>query len=84
MTLKSLQEELADSPAVAIVKNREGFERKFTIMERNITVEMRRIVGHEGDRVIGAVLTGPHERIVDPVCTRSCIRYTIEVLMSET
>ena len=66
----SLQEELADSPVDSIAKNSEAFNRKFTIMEQNIAAEMRRIIGREGDRVIGAVLAGPHERILDPVCTQ--------------
>ena len=66
--LQKLQEELADTPAVAIRKNAEVFERRFKIMEGNIANEMRKIVGREGDRIVSTVLAGPHERILDPVC----------------
>ena len=66
--LRRLQEELAEAPAIAIRKNFNSFERKFEILQREITEEMRKIVVHEGDRVIKSVLAGPHERIVDPVC----------------
>lgn len=82
--LASLQEELADSPADSIAKNSEAFDRKFTVMERNITAEMRRIVGREGDRVIGAVLAGPHERILDPVSTLLLCYHVLKMLIVAT
>ena len=65
--MKDLKEDLDDSPTVAIKKNSETFERRFKILEYNITNEMQRIAGREGDRVIGEVLSGPHDRIFDPV-----------------
>ena len=54
-------------PETAIRKNMETFSRKFEILQRELLDEMRRVVVHEGDRVIRSVLAGPHERIIDPV-----------------
>ena len=51
----------------AIKKNLEVFELKFKMQQRELAEEMRRMVHHEGDRVIEAVTAGPHDRIIDPV-----------------
>ncbi|KAI0644525.1 hypothetical protein C8Q79DRAFT_777894 [Trametes meyenii] len=64
--LDALKLELFESPELAIRKNLEVFERKFKMQQRELTEEMRRVVHHEGDRVIEAVTSGPHERIIDP------------------
>ena len=65
--LSRLQKELAEDPVVEVKRNLETFERKFEILQREGLKEMRDFVKHEGDRVINSVLTGPHERIIDPV-----------------
>ncbi|KAI1785889.1 hypothetical protein LXA43DRAFT_99677 [Ganoderma leucocontextum] len=64
--LAVVKQELFDSPELAIKKNLEVFERKFKMQQRELAEEMRRMVHHEGDRVIEAVTSGPHDRIVDP------------------
>ncbi|KAI0325467.1 hypothetical protein GY45DRAFT_1348843 [Cubamyces sp. BRFM 1775] len=64
--LESLRAELFESPAVAIRNNLEIFERKLKMQQREFTEEMRGLVHHEGDRVIDAVTSGPHDRIIDP------------------
>ena len=64
-----LQQELMQAPSTEIKKNLETFERKFEIQTRELAEEMKRFVVHEGDRVISSVLAGPHERILDPVCS---------------
>ena len=65
--LAVVKQELFDSPELAIKKNLEVFERKFKMQQRELAEEMRRMVHHEGDRVIEAVTAGPHDRIIDPV-----------------
>ncbi|TFK89009.1 hypothetical protein K466DRAFT_487737 [Polyporus arcularius HHB13444] len=64
--LTVVKEELFDSPELAIRKNLDVFERKFKMQQRELTEEVKRVIHHEGDRVIEAVTSGPHERIVDP------------------
>ncbi|KAI0752480.1 hypothetical protein C8Q80DRAFT_1146274 [Daedaleopsis nitida] len=64
--LAIVKEELFDTPELTIRKNLEVFERKFKMQQRELAEEMRRMVHHEGDRVIQAVTGGPHERIIDP------------------
>ena len=65
--LAVVKQELFDSPELAIKKNLEVFEQKFKMQQRELAEEMRRMVHHEGDRVIEAVTAGPHDRIIDPV-----------------
>ena len=65
--LAVVKQELFDSPELAIKKNLELFERKFKMQQRELAEEMRRMVHHEGDRVIEAITSGPHDRIIDPV-----------------
>ena len=36
------------------------------MQQRELTEEVKRVIHHEGDRVIEAVTSGPHERIIDP------------------
>ncbi|OSD01341.1 hypothetical protein PYCCODRAFT_541681 [Trametes coccinea BRFM310] len=62
----TLERELAEAPEVAIKNNFEVFERKFKMQQRELAEEMRRMMHHEGDRVIEAVTSGPHDRIIDP------------------
>ncbi|KAI8975856.1 hypothetical protein BD414DRAFT_423775 [Trametes punicea] len=61
-----LRRDLLESPGVAIQRNLEVFERKIRMQQRELAQEMRGMVHHEGDRVIEAVTSGPHDRIVDP------------------
>ena len=70
-----LQQELMQVPSTEIKRNLETFERKFEIQTRALAEEMKRFVVHEGDRVISSVLAGPHERILDPVC--SCNSFVV-------
>ena len=65
--LAEIQHEINDDPTNAIEKNAEFFNRKFDIQRRQIKEDVKRAVRREGDRVILAVLAGPHDRIVDPV-----------------
>jgi hypothetical protein len=65
LTLESLRQELSEDVDYVLKKNMEIFERKFEIQKRQIE-DLAKVVGHEGDRIIAAVTTGPHDRILDP------------------
>ncbi|KAI0951411.1 hypothetical protein AcW1_008459 [Taiwanofungus camphoratus] len=64
--LKDLKEDLRDDPAAAVAKNLSSFERKLEMQQRQILQEVGRIVTRDGDRVIKAVTSGPHDKLVDP------------------
>ena len=64
---QALKAELLNDPDIAVANNLESFERKFMMQQRDLAAEMRRIIHHQGDRIIGAVTAGPHDRIIDPV-----------------
>ena len=64
--LEVVKRELAEGPEVAIGKNFEAFDRKFRIQQRELAEEVRRVVHHEGDRIVEAVNAGAHHRILDP------------------
>jgi hypothetical protein len=62
-----LRKEISEDPDQAIKTNAELFDRKFDIQRRQIEADVARAVRREGDRVIAAVTSGPHDRIVDSV-----------------
>ena len=66
-----LQKEIKESPDKAIERNAEFFSGKFEIQKR----EIEEIVTRESDRVISAVIAGPHDRIIDPVSLRLLLFY---------
>lgn len=65
--LDDVKEELFEIPEVAIQKNFEVYTRKFLVQQRELAEEVKTVVRHEGDRVIEAITSGPHERILDRV-----------------
>jgi hypothetical protein len=64
---EDLKDDLHIDPDVAMDKNMSVFSRKFEMQQRQLKEEMERVVRREGDRVIGAVTSGPHDKIIDPV-----------------
>ncbi|TBU41129.1 hypothetical protein BD309DRAFT_868889 [Dichomitus squalens] len=66
MDFQAARADLLDDPEIAIANNYETFERKFRMQQSQLADEMRRIIHHQGDRVISAVTAGPHDRIIDP------------------
>ncbi|KAJ7165011.1 hypothetical protein C8R46DRAFT_1277063 [Mycena filopes] len=71
--IMDLKNELRTDPDSAMEQNMVVFSRKFEVQSRQLVDEMRRVVEHQGDRIIDAVtggkyhfLLGPHERIIDP------------------
>jgi hypothetical protein len=65
--LAEIQHEIRADPIDAIEKNAEFFNRKFDMQRRQIEEDIAHAVRREGDRIITAVMAGPHDRIVDPV-----------------
>lgn len=44
-------------------------DNKFCALQVNIRAQMETSMRREGDRIIGTILSGPHDRIIDPVST---------------
>jgi hypothetical protein len=65
--LKEISRDISKSFADMIKENEEQFIRKFESQKEDFATEMKAMTRREGDRVIGAILSGPHDRIVDPV-----------------
>jgi hypothetical protein len=62
-----LRKDLREDVQEALQKNMAVFERKLDVQKRQIINEVEGVVHREGDRVISAVTSGPHDRILDPV-----------------
>ncbi|TBU21891.1 hypothetical protein BD311DRAFT_869699 [Dichomitus squalens] len=63
---KELQEELQMDVQTAIRDNMEQFQAKFIIQQRELEEQMRRTMHREGDRIIDTIISGPHDKILDP------------------
>ncbi|KAI1785580.1 hypothetical protein LXA43DRAFT_1037408 [Ganoderma leucocontextum] len=61
-----LQKELQMDVRTAVRENMEQFQAKFIIQQRELEEELRRTMHREGDRIIDAVISGPHDKILDP------------------
>ncbi|KAJ7223972.1 hypothetical protein C8J57DRAFT_1591283 [Mycena rebaudengoi] len=64
--LEELKDELATDPDAAMEKNLTVFTRKFEVQKRQIIDELTKVVERQGDRVISALTSGPHDKIIDP------------------
>ncbi|PIL29961.1 hypothetical protein GSI_07872 [Ganoderma sinense ZZ0214-1] len=63
---RELQKELQEDVQTAVRENLEQFEAKFVIQQRELEENLRRAMHREGDRIIDAVISGPHDKILDP------------------
>jgi hypothetical protein len=73
-----LKTELKEDVEVILEKNMVVFERKLAMQQEQLLAGMTTVVQREGDRVISAITSGPHDRILDPVSnpkSRSCRNY---------
>ncbi|KAF7329876.1 VPS13 domain-containing protein [Mycena kentingensis (nom. inval.)] len=61
-----LKNELHTDPDIAMNENARTYDRKFEVQRRQIVDELTKVVEREGDRVISSILSGPHDKIVDP------------------
>jgi hypothetical protein len=66
LTVEAIRTELSENLDSVLDRNFEIFNRKFEIQKRQISEEIAKVVNREGDRIIEAVTTGPHDRILDP------------------
>ncbi|KAF7355741.1 hypothetical protein MSAN_01492000 [Mycena sanguinolenta] len=64
--LEDLKDDLKTDIDEAISQNMKAFDRKFEVQTRQIIDEMSKVVERQGDRIIGAITAGPHDKIVDP------------------
>lgn len=78
--IDELKEELQE-PDAALAKNIVSFSRKFDEQQRQITEELTKVISREGDRVISAITSGPHDRILGsyPICS-SFLLYVMHLL----
>lgn len=67
--LSALLEDLAPSIDESLQENFTVFSRKFEIQQRQLKEELTRVIQRESDRVIGALTSGPHDKILDKVST---------------
>jgi hypothetical protein len=75
--LKALKEELMEDVEESLAKNMLIFERKLEVQQRQIVKDVEDVVKRSGDLVIKTIISGPHDRIIDPVRRASCILFTI-------
>lgn len=64
---KELKYDLKKDISDIIKDNLQISENLFHALQTNISIKMETTVRREGDRIIGALLTSPGDRIVDPV-----------------
>jgi hypothetical protein len=62
-----LRKDLREDVQEALQKNMAVFERKLDVQKKQIIQSIEGVVQREGDRIITAVTSGPHNRIIDPV-----------------
>lgn len=65
--LVALRRELEEDVEESFSRNMLVFQRKFEVQKVQIIEELGRVVRREGDRVIEAVVAGPHDKIVNRV-----------------
>ncbi|KAF7294308.1 hypothetical protein HMN09_01159800 [Mycena chlorophos] len=64
--LEDLRDELSMDLDAAMEKNMTAFSRKFEVQQRQIIDELTKVVERQGDRIISALSSGPHDRLLDP------------------
>ena len=62
----------------SLTNNMVLFERKLDVRKKQLVTEMETIVHREGDRILSAVSSGPHDRIIDSVC---CLWSTLYIIL---
>ncbi|TBU26461.1 hypothetical protein BD311DRAFT_779599 [Dichomitus squalens] len=63
--MEELKLELREDIELAVERNAQTFSRKFEMQRQQIVDELARVVHREGDRVINAIPSRPHDRIID-------------------
>lgn len=72
-----LRMDLQKNLSELLTENQEIFTNKFNALQDDIRTQMESSVARVGDRIIGTILSGPHDRLVDPVRNSFCIAITV-------
>ncbi|KAI0668784.1 hypothetical protein C8Q78DRAFT_1081152 [Trametes maxima] len=64
LDLHEFRAELSEDPEISIARNRDAFERKFEMQERELS-RIQEIVHEENELVITSLSAGPHDKIRD-------------------
>ncbi|KAH7885442.1 hypothetical protein F5I97DRAFT_1830577 [Phlebopus sp. FC_14] len=64
--LAVVRKELAEDIDKALVDNMELFDRKLRVQQKQLVEQLDHVVHREGDRIITAVISGSHDRLLDP------------------
>jgi hypothetical protein len=62
-----LKPQLKQAVDTSLTNNMVVFERKLDVRKKQLLAEMETIVHREGDRILSAISSGPHDRIIDLV-----------------
>lgn len=66
-SLEALRKELDEDVGKSLDKNMVVFSRKLDVQKHVLVTELTNVVKSEGNRVVAAVVSGPHDRITDIV-----------------
>ena len=67
-----LQKDLCEDVQTAIHRNMEQFQVKFIIQQRELEEGLQRTMHHRGDHIIDVVISGPQDKILDPISCDYC------------
>ncbi|KAF9220899.1 hypothetical protein BS17DRAFT_820097 [Gyrodon lividus] len=73
--LVAVRNELIEDIDKTLSNNMELFDRKLKVQQKQLIEQLDSVVHREGDRIISAVVSGSHDRLLDPArtCTNSPI-----------
>ena len=74
--LAEISEQIKKDIEKMLLENNEVFKKKFDAQQIQIVEELKLSIHREGDRIIGVIVAGPHDRIVDPVRVSALVRLT--------
>jgi hypothetical protein len=67
ITLKELKADLHEDWRTAVKNNMDVFQRKFSVLQKQLERDLPDFIHEESDRVIRKLRAGPHDRIYDDV-----------------
>lgn len=67
MDAAAVRDAMNEDMEKALTKDRQAFDRKFDAIQETLE-EMKGIVTRSSDRILSAIESGPHDRIIDTVC----------------
>jgi hypothetical protein len=67
--LAAIRNELTEDIDKTLTNNMELFDRKLKVQQKQLMEQLDSVVHREGDRIITAVVSGSHDRLLDPAST---------------